>query len=157
MTTKIYDGKILASAVTTGLGNFLEINCMHCYRGLILYSATQTLIPTPGDLQCSLMRHTQIQKLITQHFISSCWWRVSEPTIAAFWDIKWLLTYNDSEGQGVQGDESQKSNGLLGPGKTGPAARVNISHLSSSGYRSLAAQNRTIWLGRSAEQCDSPS
>lgn len=36
---------------------------------------------------------------------------------------------------GVQGEESHKSNGRLGHGKTGPAARVNISHLSRSGYR----------------------
>lgn len=107
VTNKIYDGKILASAVTAALSNVLQINWMLFCRGLVLWSATHTLIPS---LSVAVLQSdkTYLHKLMAQHSISYYWSIVSESASAALWDIKWLLSNNNSEGQQRSCTEGQR-------------------------------------------------
>lgn len=92
VTTKIYDGKILASALTAALSNpYVILQRISSWR-------SHTPIPTLSDFVLQ-SDETCSHKLMAQQCMSYSWSIVSEPTSAAFWDIKWLLTNNDSEGQ----------------------------------------------------------
>lgn len=97
-TTKIYDGKILASAVTAALSNVLInwILDIILHTSLFSIGAGQTLIPILSNFALQ-SDETCSHKLMAQHSIRYPWSIGSDAASAAIWDTKWLLTNNDSE------------------------------------------------------------
>lgn len=62
---------------------------------LVIRTETRLQIPTLSDFIVQ-PDETHSSKWMAQHSISSSWSIVSESTSAVVWDIKWLLTNNDS-------------------------------------------------------------
>lgn len=160
VTTKIYDGKSLARAVTGALSNVPQKELLVCTEILFLKAQLGNRLPLTDrvTLQRKLIRHAHTNWWYSTAFAIP-WSIVSDPACDTFWDIKWLLTNNDSEEvtvkvsdfvihlssdvrqcllmsfsftQGVKGDDSNKSNGMSGQCKRCPVVKENISQTPSS-------------------------